>query len=476
MESRLVRRPRHHPSYTPRYQSLSPTRQWGRCRPPDANFFIACDKTKRLIFLICLLVASALAQQPSATTISLGLFTTHTIHSLTVTPLGTNAWQQVCAACQHTALHAPLHIEHIDPLEHIDHPIYFGGNLRVQSEADLPSFEAAGLYTVSPAPDGLRVTLQIPSERYVAYVLSAEAAPNEPPASLEALAFVARTFALANTHRHRIEGFDLCDSTHCQALHFGPIRPAIAQAIRHTAGISLWNGSNRASVYYTQNCGGISEAASALWPVEHAPYLISHTNPYCLRRSPADWHANVSLADLDRIASEQNWQLPAPITGLRITQHTPSGRAKRLEISSPAHTAAISASSLRFGINRSLGWSRIRSDLYNVAIVGNMLHFTGQGYGHGVGLCQSGAFQMAREHHTAAGRLFMLNWSRKNRRIRYQRWCFQSWNFSSHVRSSTLSFGPQVLLTKRVQVLQPRQKLRRILHAIHAELQFIYTL
>jgi peptidoglycan hydrolase-like amidase len=303
----------------------------------------------------------------------------------------------------------------------------------------------------TPSPPRLMVSASLFKflQRYVAYVLSAEAAPNEPPASFEALAFVARTFALANTHRHRIEGFDLCDSTHCQALHFGPIRPAIAQAIRHTAGISLWNGSNRASVYYTQNCGGISEAASALWPVEHAPYLISHTNPYCLRRSPADWHANVSLADLDRIASEQNWQLPAPITGIRITQHTPSGRAKRLEISSPAHTAAISASSLRF---------------------------TGQGYGHGVGLCQSGAFQMAREHHTAAGRLFMLNWSRKNRRIRYQRWCFQSWNFSSHVRSSTLSFGPQVLLTKRVQVLQPRQKLRRILHAIHAELQFIYTL
>jgi stage II sporulation protein D len=350
---------------------------------------------KRLIFLICLLVASALAQQPSATTISLGLFTTRTIHSLTVTPLGINAWQQVCAACQHTALHAPLHIEHID------HPIYFGGNFRIQSGEDFPPFEAAGLYIVSPTLDGLRVTVQIPSERYVAAVLSAEAAPDEPAASLEALAIAARTFALANLHRHKIDGFDLCDSTHCQALHFGPNRPAIAQAVRNTAGISLWNGPNRASVYYTQNCGGISEAASALWPAEHAPYLTSHTDPYCLPRSPADWRAGVSLADLDRIASEQNWHLPAPITSIRIAQHTPSGRAKLLEISSHARTAAISASSLRFGINRSLGWNRIRSDLYTVVVAGNMLHFTGHGYGHGVGLCQAGAFEMAREHHTA---------------------------------------------------------------------------
>jgi len=351
---------------------------------------------KRLILLVCLLVASARAQQPSATTITLGLFTTRTIHSLTITPLGTNAWQQICASCQHTALLAPLH------LEHINHSIYVGGKFRIQSEEDVPPIEAAGLYTVTPTPDGLRVTLELSSERYVAAVLSAEAAPDEPPASLEALAIAARTFALANLHRHKADGFDLCDSTHCQALHLGPVRPAIAQVVRNTAGISLWSGPRRASIYYTQHCGGISEAASALWPGEHAPYLISHADPYCLRRSSAAWQANVPLTDLNRIASELHWNFPSPITGVRITQYTASGRAKLLEISSPARTVTISASSLRFGVNRALGWNRIRSDLYTVVIGGNMLHFSGHGYGHGVGLCQTGAFQMALEHHTAA--------------------------------------------------------------------------
>jgi stage II sporulation protein D len=351
---------------------------------------------KRLILLVCLLVSSARAQQPSATTIALGLFTTRTIHSLTVTPLGTNAWQQICATCPHSALHAPLH------LDHINHPIYLGGNFRIQSEEDVLPMEAAGLYTIAPAPGGLRITLQLSSERYVAAVLSAEAAPDEPAASLEALAITARTFALANLHRHQVDGFDLCDSTHCQALHLGSIRPAIAQAVRNTAGISLWNGPHRASIYYTQHCGGTSEAASDLWPAEHASYLSSHMDPYCLRRSPAAWQANVSLSDLNRIASELHWSLPTPISGVRITQHTASGRAKLLEISSPARTVRISASSLRFGVNRALGWNRIRSDLYTVVLTGNMLHFTGHGYGHGVGLCQTGAFQMALEHHTAA--------------------------------------------------------------------------
>ena len=351
---------------------------------------------KRLILLFCLLVSGAHAQQPSATTVTLGLFTSRTIHSLTVTPLGTNEWQQICATCQHTALHIPLH------LEHINHPIYLGGSFRIQSVEDVAPIEAAGLYIVAPAADGLRVTLELSSERYVAAVLSAEAAPDEPTASLEALAIAARTFALANLHRHKADDFDLCDSTHCQALHLGRVRPAIAQVVRDTAGISLWSGSRRASIYYTQHCGGITEAASAVWPAEHGPYLTSHTDPYCLRRSPAAWQANVALIDLIRIASEQHWNLPTPITGIRITQRTTSGRAKLLEISSRTRAVTISASSLHFGINRTLGWNHIRSDLYTVVVANDMLHFTGHGYGHGVGLCQTGAFQMAFEHQTSA--------------------------------------------------------------------------
>jgi len=99
---------------------------------------------KRLLLLVCLLVPSGSAQQPSAISISLGLFTTRTIHSLTATPLETNAWVQTCASCRHSALRIPLH------LDHVDHTVYLGGQLRIQSEGDGPVIEAAGLYTIVP--------------------------------------------------------------------------------------------------------------------------------------------------------------------------------------------------------------------------------------------------------------------------------------------------------------------------------------
>ena len=73
--------------------------------------------------------------------------------------------------------------------------------------------------------DGLRVLLTLPSENYVIAALNGEAAPDEPMASLKAMAISIRTFALENANRHSAEGFGLCDSTHCQALRLGKARP-----------------------------------------------------------------------------------------------------------------------------------------------------------------------------------------------------------------------------------------------------------
>src|ERR1700743_1744335 len=109
----------------------------------------------RLLILVCILSIEGLAQEPSAPTVTLGLFTTHTIHSLTVTPIGANAWRQTCATCQHVPLHAPLHFGHLD------RTIQLGGNFHIQSGGDIPPIEAAGVYTVTPTPNGLRITLQL---------------------------------------------------------------------------------------------------------------------------------------------------------------------------------------------------------------------------------------------------------------------------------------------------------------------------
>jgi stage II sporulation protein D len=57
----------------------------------------------------------------------------------------------------------------------------------------------------------------------------------------------------------------------------------------------------------------------------------------------------------------------------------------------------IPAEDFRLAVGRALGWNRIRSNWFEVAAVGDSFLFHGRGSGHGVGLCQTGAAEMARE-------------------------------------------------------------------------------
>ena len=107
-------------------------------------------------------------------------------------------------------------------------------------------------------------------ETYVARVLAGEALRDSQPAALEALAIAIRTFALANRGRHRADGFDLCDQTHCQVL-----RAAVAateRAARATAGRLLLRDGAPASVYYSASCGGRTQVPSDVWPGAEDPH------------------------------------------------------------------------------------------------------------------------------------------------------------------------------------------------------------
>jgi stage II sporulation protein D len=282
----------------------------------------------------------------------------------------------------------------------IKKPLILSGRFRMQV-IDEETVVAAGKWNITSQHDGLRVLLTLPSEAYVLAALSGEAAPDEPVASLKAMAISMRTFALENANRHRPQGFGLCDSTHCQALRLSKPRPQVELAVRETAGEILWAGDQRAHIYYTQHCGGMSESAAAVWPAEPASYLAGNrADPYCVRRSPAEWHAAIPLAQLGDIFRAQGWHTPAPITDIRVVRRSAEGRAELLEVTGRGAPAHLSASSFHFAVDRQMGWNQVRSDWYTATVSGGMVEIRGKGYGHGAGLCQAGAYEMATEGKT----------------------------------------------------------------------------
>jgi stage II sporulation protein D len=258
------------------------------------------------------------------------------------------------------------------------------GRVRITGE-NFPPFEIDNELRIASREGFLLLMLSMIPEQYVAAILQGESAGFKSNEALKAMAVAARTYAVHFGSRHRLEGFDFCDTTHCQDMRLGNESARTKAAVTATEGELLWFAGRPAATYYHRSCGGETEDASALEPDLHAPYLRRHHDDYCLR-IPDEWHAEISKPDLARALSR-------PVKEVSVTARSASGRVQRLLI----NQRPISATDFRLAVGRTLGWDKIRSDLYQLEDRGDRISFRGRGQGHGVGLCQTGADSMGEQ-------------------------------------------------------------------------------
>ena len=80
----------------------------------------------------------------------------------------------------------------------------------------------------------------VPVETYVAWAVAGELGGTGEAEALRAMAVVARTWARTNAGRHRREGFDFCQTTHCQRLDPAAVSERVRRAVEDTGGMILW--------------------------------------------------------------------------------------------------------------------------------------------------------------------------------------------------------------------------------------------
>ncbi len=255
------------------------------------------------------------------------------------------------------------------------------------------------------APGTLKVrlksaTIEMSLDQYVAAVLAGECSTFRSDEAIKAMAVAARSYALHLRGRHAAQGYDLCSTTHCQRLDPDAITPRLASLAAQTAGELLWFEGKPAFTCYSRKCGGTTEDASAVWGSLRAPFLRSHTDPYCPRQGAGEWRWTVPAAQIAAALQNSQLRTPPDMDGIAIAQRSGSGRALVLALLGNTGPVRVSASSFRFAIGRALGFNTVRSDRWSVAREGNLLKFVGTGEGHGVGMCQLGADQMGVEGHT----------------------------------------------------------------------------
>ncbi len=264
---------------------------------------------------------------------------------------------------------------------------------------------------------------KIKFDDYLKGVLPYEIGSNSPLEALKAQAVIARTWALYNSDRFKIDKYHLCITTQCQVYKSPEIEyKNVDKAIKDTSNLIITYKKKPINSFYHGSNGGISASASESWQIKDYRYLNSMIDGFdSLKKafklpitSSAELNQFLEFADekvygnkhslfrWEKILSNeiiQNNLLKnqliddkSDLVDLNIIDRGSSGRVIKLEIKLKDFKKPIVL--VKDDIRRILSF--LPSNLFTInKLNDNLWLFKGGGFGHGVGLSQSGAIEMA---------------------------------------------------------------------------------
>ena len=262
---------------------------------------------------------------------------------------------------------------------------------------------------------------QVPLERYLLGVVPHEIGAGAPAAALEAQAVLARTWAVRNQGRFAVDGYHLCADTQCQV--YGDPRgagAAVKRAVVATQSRVLsWAGQPIHAVYHASN-GGVSAGFEEAWGGAGLPYLkpaidapssgpqalvgrfplplgatgvhdfLAHGGAaYGADHSRFRWTRSLDAGQIAKAVAAQAPQLGQP-QQVDVLRRGASGRVLALKIVGQGGEVVLHLDAIRRTLRP------LPSTLFVVQKVapGQWL-FEGGGFGHGAGLSQAGAMDLA---------------------------------------------------------------------------------
>ena len=235
----------------------------------------------------------------------------------------------------------------------------------------------------------------VPVEEYLRAVLPKEMSPSWNKDALKAQAVAARTFALKNRKRHQNEGYDLCSTVHCQSFDgVEMLNERTDEAIYSTFGEVIYYKDKLIEASFHTDSGGITENAVDVWETDY-PYLRAVTE---IENKTMEWTEYFTTEEFNKRLNENGYKIGdvkfIKLTDLEIGKvkrdRSSSGRVKEITIVGSSDEIKLSGNDMRtiFGL---------KSTLFDVSMNTEGFKFKGYGWGHGVGMSQYGALNLA-EH------------------------------------------------------------------------------
>lgn len=226
---------------------------------------------------------------------------------------------------------------------------------------------------------------QVDFDKYIAGVLEAEVGPNAQRELYKAHALLTRTYMLNHFDRHWDEGFSLCDGVHCQAFHGRAVyNPEIPEAVFETSGEVVVDYHYKLiTAAYHANSGGETQRASDVW-LKEVDYLQAVLDPYSLHQPASKWYDTIPYAE---------WKKYLVDRGMESAKKVPEELLYIQQRHRKKYFVLDKDTLLMTRIREDWGW---RSTFFNMfPEEGGKIVVWGKGYGHGVGLSQEGAMNMA---------------------------------------------------------------------------------
>jgi len=221
----------------------------------------------------------------------------------------------------------------------------------------------------------------------------------------------------------------LCADVECQVFAGNNKRtPITDQAVEETRGLCLFYGDEVIGAYYASNCGGMSEDVENVWPDRSGtvPYWSSHFDSneelkFDPKNNPAEWimsnpdvYCNPNLHPELPEWSKKNFRWQVEMTNEELSSNL--NEIKQIGIlneiiilqrgnSGRIIKARFVGSEDSLDLNSELEIRKIKKPPFRSScfifdkIISSdnsiIYKFNGAGWGHGVGMCQSGAVARA---------------------------------------------------------------------------------
>ncbi|MBE9158099.1 SpoIID/LytB domain-containing protein [Nodosilinea sp. LEGE 06152] len=324
-----------------------------------------------------------------------------------------------------------------------------GGQVRVTQPGDPPVTRVyGGTLRVQPNTYGTYTLVNsVPIETYLRGVVPHEIGPSAPVPAIQAQTVLARTYALRNLRRFAIDDYELCADTQCQVYRgLTGTAPVADQAIQATQGQVLTYENELVDALYSSTTGGVTAAFSDVWDGPDRPYLRPVVDSvyglWNISQYPLNTEESIRrFMAIDKGFNEDTWQLfrwrnestlaeitqdlkgylgrrQHPMAGLtqvnsvRVSERADSGRVQAIDIETDVGVVQLKKDEIVRVLTAPRSLLFYVEPMYQTpAAIGTAppvtegsppaassqivgYRFVGGGWGHGVGMSQTGSYRL----------------------------------------------------------------------------------